>query len=153
MGRGGSEGERGQSPHGAVRKVTRVFHTSPASNRDSILEHGLRPAAALAGMNATGVYLWADLDKHWELIASIVVAEGFEENERPFDLWQVDVSGLEFERDRSVGPREYEAYFVAGAIGPARLALQASFDTVAAYLGVADLDSCAKNSALSARTR
>lgn len=117
-----------------------LFHTSPATNRESILEHGLRPAAALAGMNATGVYLWSDLEKHWQLTARIVSEEGFGPVERPFDLWQVDVSGLALEHDRSPGPCTHGAFFSASPIPTERLTLAATYETVAAYLGVSSLD-------------
>jgi hypothetical protein len=117
-----------------------MFHTSPALNRQAIEEQGLRPSEALGGMNACGVYLWSDLELHWQLIAEIISEEGFDSEERPFDLWQVDVSGLELERDRVRGPRTHGAFFSPEPIPAERLSLRRSYQTVAEYLGVRDLD-------------
>lgn len=117
-----------------------MYHVSPRANRTAILAAGLKPATPLGGLNDTGVYLWQDLELHWELVARNVLEEGFDPEERPFDLWQVDVSGLELEPDGFARLHAHGSWCHRGAVSPARLKLAGSFPNVAAYLRVQDLD-------------
>lgn len=117
-----------------------MYHTSPQANRAAIAAEGLIPATPLGGLNETGVYLWRDLELHWQLVARNVLEEGFDAEGRPFDLWRVEVAGLELRPDSFARLREHGSYYHPSAIGPTRLTLAGSFPTVAAYLDIKDLD-------------
>jgi hypothetical protein len=84
---------------------TIMYHVSASENRSSITEHGL-----LVDFDQTG---------H----AGIFLADAEQALQRGFDIWAVDVSGLEIESDWTGEPEEGEWWVHWEDIAPTRIAL------------------------------
>jgi hypothetical protein len=110
-----------------------AYHVADSDDRNSIKKFGLDPSKSKNDLTTSGknIYLFLKLSEAKSYISGYkLFLINQEEDERNFDIWEINVSGLKLIKDLGLNdgddPKNNSAYFTKAPISKKRIKLKVS---------------------------